>query len=307
MKTLLAGISIGAVLIVGCGAQPDVVPHRSVQGAGSSAPQSHQTVPAAPCSAPAPLGCSLPKQSRTRTVPAGSSRVFPDVSEYQGCPSFTGPLIFKVYEGGYGQDHSALCNARRVHALHLWAGVYAFLRPANCAGQGWATSQIVKQIGGVPGPVVADAEVSLPRGCVASFLHQVQTQLGGPVDVYTSPGTWPGGFLTAPLWVATYGPRPGCVEGVCSHVAWQFTDNGRCGGLSGTDCSISTGILSQSRQPAPHPQPKPPKPRPRAQQIAYLRSLARKHHCYQPAVQHRYHACKVWGHEVQVLLHGRGQ
>ena len=246
------------------------------------------------CGVPAQAGCSLPK-TKQLTAPPTAARLFPDISEYQGCPSFHGPVIFKVYEGGYGQDHSARCNANRVHALHLWAGVYAFLRPANCAGQGYATAQIVKQLGGIRGPVVADAEVPLPRGCVSAFLSQVRQHIGGPGDIYTGTGTWPGGHPSAPLWLASYGAKPRCLEGVCSRVAWQYTDNGRCGGLSGTDCSIDSGILSQTRY-KPKPPPKP-SPNPR---INYLRSLARRHGCYVKHVRH-VHACAVWGHEVQVL------
>lgn len=282
MKTLAKAAFLSLILIVcGCGS-----PRRSVPS---------------PCTTvPAQAGCSVLK---TRLLGPPLRGGFPDVSSYQGCPSFYGPVIFKVYEGGYGEDRSAQCNAARVHRLHSWAGVYAFLRPANCAGQGNATAQIVKQLGGVPGPVVADAEVSLPSGCVNAFLRAVRTTLGGPVDVYTSPGTWPGGKLSAPLWVATYGPKPGCVGGVCSHVAWQFSDSGRCGGLAGVDCSLNSGILGQNRKPKPTPQPIPPKPQPRpptkAALIAYLRSLARKHHCYRHG--HKLHACAVWGTQVKAL------
>lgn len=254
---------------------------------------------------PAQAGCSLPKTKGVAPPTAG--HVFPDLSEYQGCPRFYGPVIFKVYEGGYGQDHSASCNIRRAHALGTWAGVYAFLRPQNCAGQGYATASIVRQLGGVPGPVVADAEVALPTNCVSQFLNSIRTHLGGPTDIYTSPGTWPGGSLTAPLWVATYGSRPGCVAGQCSHVAWQFTDNGNCGGLGGTDCSVSSGILSQTRVDG----------RKATLYADYrrrgqLRGFARARHCYTPRVQQRARACKVWGAEVRVLearihrLHSEG-
>lgn len=240
------------------------------------------------CAAPAQAGCSLPKAPRTLAAPPTGARLFPDISEYQGCPSFSGPVVFKVYEGGYGEDHSAKCNAARVHRLHVWAGAYAFLRPANCAGQARSTVAIVRSLGGVPGPVVADAEVPLPAGCVSRFVGTVRALLGGPVDVYSAPGTWPGGSLSAPLWVATYGPTPGCVAGVCAHVAWQFSDHARCG-IGAGDCSIDNGILSQVRAD-------PTLLRRLRAQIKHLRIKLRTHGC--AARRHRHERlgpkCRGW-------------
>ena len=261
--------------------------------AGCGSTPTHSKTVSIVCGSPAYAGCSVSKPRRE--VGPITTGGFPDLSSYQGCPAFQGPVIFKVYEGGYGIDHSAYCNAARVHKLKVWAGVYAFLRPANCAGQGYATVQIVRQIGGVPGPIVADAEVPLPSGCVSAFLHEVRTTRGGPVDIYTSPGTWPGGSLSAPLWVATYGSSPGCVVGVCSHVAWQFTDEGHCGAGILTDCSIDNGITKQTiAKPTP-------KPSPSAARIAYLRVLAHRHDCYAAKVRKRVRACVVWGDQVKAL------
>lgn len=261
----------------------------SIVGCGS---HNKHTVSSVRCGVPAYAGCSVPKTSGVApSVIRGHT--FPDISEYQGCPAFHGPVVFKVYEGNYGMDHSARCNANRVHKLKDWAAVYSFLRPNNCSGQGYATVHILKEIGGVPGPVIADAEVPLPQGCVSAFLNTVRRLRGNPVDIYTSPGTWPGGQLDAPVWVATYGSRPGCIGGDCKHVGWQYTDRGNCGAGT-TDCSIDNGLLSQTvAKPTP-------KPKPVAARIAELRKFARHRGCYSKGVVHK-RACAIWGSEVRRL------
>ncbi len=52
--------------------------------------------------------------------------------------------------------------------------------------------------------------------------------------------------------------------------------------------------------PQPPPKPRPPTPPTPNPRIAYLRSLARKHHCYRHGPKP--HACAVWAAEVRALL-----
>lgn len=222
-----------AVAIAGCGASPSRSPSTS-----------------SPCN-PAPgngvMGICIPHRvGGSLNAPRGA--LLPDVSEYQGCPRWQEGIpgvTFRVYEAGTGlQDRSAACNARRLRQIGAWDAAYAFLRPGSCTGQADRTVAILRAVGGISGPVVADAEVPLPAGFVACFDARVARDMGNDAQVdYSAPGTWPGGSPTRPVWVATYGPAPGCVGGVCSHVAWQFSEDFNCHGLVG-DCSLDTGITA---------------------------------------------------------------
>jgi hypothetical protein len=228
---------------------------------GSSPPPAKSVSPAtkAPC-ATGTMGCSLrsSKQESRALSQAPSGVLVPDASEFQGCPRWQKGIpgvVFRVYEAGTGlEDRSAMCNARRLREIKAWDAVYAFLRPGSCAGQADRTVSIVRSLGGVVGPIIADAEVPLPNGFVACFDARVARDTGNTAQVdYSSPGTWPGGVPKRRVWVATYGPRPGCVGGVCSHVAWQFSDAHNCDGWFG-DCSLDSGIRG-ILQHKPNPQP----------------------------------------------------
>ena len=239
------------------------------------------------------LGVCTPKSLPGVNSTPINSVLLPDVSEYQGCLRWrrgVPGVIFRVYEAGTGlQDRSARCNATRLRQIGAWDAAYAFLRPGSCTRQADRTVAIVRGIGGVSGPVVADAEVTLPTGFVSCYVDRVRLDTGnGAQVIYTAPGTWPGGPLTRPLWVATYGSSPGCVAGVCSHVAWQFSDSFNCDGYFG-DCSVATGIRRILQRP----------PHPNALLLAEreaLRGDLTRHRCrVAPYGRGRYHrVCSIW-------------
>lgn len=177
-----------------------------------------------------------PKASRAPTTAAGA-RLIPDVSEFQGC-ALHSEAIFRIYEAGTErQDARALCHAEEVHRLHVWAAVYAFLRPGHggCVFQADRTLAILQRIGGVVGPVVADAEVTLSPGFVRCFLNRVKARGDNAVE-YTCPGC--GDEQVHPIWIASYPTRP-----AGTWVAHQFSDRFPCRGVVG-DCSVNEGILS---------------------------------------------------------------
>jgi hypothetical protein len=148
-------------------------------------------------------------------------------------------VIFRVYEAGTNrQDASAAYNARELRRLHVWYAVYAFTRPGNCAYQANRTVAIVRRIGGSPGGIIDDAEIPLPRGAVACFVHRVEA-LGYPAGTYTSCGTV--SEVVGPLWDANYGVSSPCRPFDLPYAAWQFADNADCAGYVG-DCSYGYGI-----------------------------------------------------------------
>jgi hypothetical protein len=193
------------------------------------------------------MGACTPRALRALPrAPAG--REIPDVSEYQGC-ALHSEAIFRVYEAGTNvQDARAACHARELRRLHAWSAAYAFVRTpgyhhaGSCTAQAQRTVAIVRSLGGVTGPVIQDAEVPLPRGFVACFNNAVRAA-GQLTATYTSTGTASGGPFSQPLWLASYGARPGCIEGICRRVAWQFSSEANCRGVYG-DCSIDEGITS---------------------------------------------------------------
>jgi hypothetical protein len=232
----------------------------SIHASGPSAEQADAALPCDPTLGRGTMGvCTPPGPAPKFSPTAAHARLIPDVSEFQSC-AIHSEVIFRVYEGGTErEDANARCHAREAKRLHVWYAVYSFLRPAHggCAFQAERTIAIVRSLGGVIGPIIADAEVPLPGGFVTCFVRTAQ-RLGYVVVTYTAPGTklWSDPFATE-VWVAAYPNRPGCFSNACPHgnlashffIAHQFSDNFLCRGIRG-DCSIDEGILSVRQTPA---------------------------------------------------------
>lgn len=210
---------------------------------------------------------------------AGTHRQqIPDVSEFQPCVTGHTSTVIRLYEAGTDrQDTQAACNAHRLRAWHVWFAGYSFLRPGSCTGQADRTVQIVRAIGGLSGPVVADAEVPLPAGFVRCFISRVHHDApSSPTGTYTSCGTV--SEVVLPLWVANYGVRWPCTPFGLPFTAWQFTDGTFCGERFVTDCSLDFGITRLR-----------PKPRPSPRSPAEKRRLVAHWTAERRAVLHRYH------------------
>lgn len=195
--------------------------------------------------------CTPPGQGPKLGLPRlVESRLLPDVSEFQGC-ALHSAVIFRVYEAGTErQDARARCHAQEAQRQHVWYAVYTFLRPAHggCVFQALRTIAIVRSLGGVVGPIIADAEVWLPPGFVSCFVHTLQAH-GYVAVIYTAPGTWPGGVFVVRVWIAAFPFRPPCFLNACPYLAHQFSEAFNCRGIFG-DCSIDEGITSVRQRPA---------------------------------------------------------
>lgn len=233
------------------------------------------------------MGGCVPKPPSGFALPRLTGTLIPDVSEYQSCRLYS-EAIFRVYEAGTGrEDSTAYCHAQELHRLHAWAAVYSFLRPGNCSSQAARTIEIVKSLPVEVQAVVADAEVSLPPGCVVAFERTVRAA-GWPAVEYTCPGC--GVELVHPIWIAAYPFRPAGVW-----VAHQFTDNFNCRGVRG-DCSINEGILSIRRAVKPVPKPTS-RTEELERRILLLRADLTKRHCRVIHGPHAYRLCPRWAAE----------
>jgi hypothetical protein len=250
MRRLILIAAVAVLLLVGCG--------------GGHSGSSHSVVSSQPAPVTALCNPALGKGTMgvctpTPEPPTAGTRalkfalrgtvLIPDVSEFQGC-ALHSEAIFRVYEAGTGrEDAHALCHAREVQRKHVWYAVYSFLRPGHggCVFQAERTIAIVRRIGGVVGPIIADAEVWLPPGFVSCFVHTLQTH-GYVAVIYTAPGTWPGGAFAVRVWVAAYPFRPPCFSNACPYLAHQFSEDFPCRGVRG-DCSVNEGILSVRQPP----------------------------------------------------------
>lgn len=237
-RAFAAGLAV--VALAGCGAQTRTVTAPLAPGVCDPA-LGHGTMGA--CT-PKPSGFAAPRISGT---------VIPDVSEYQAC-ALRSAAIYRAYEAGTDrQDSTAACHSRELKRIGGWRAAYFFARGyRGCNYQADRFTSIVRALGGV-NVYVIDAEVPLPHGLVSCLERRVSSDTGGGVVVdYTSTGTTSGGPLHAPLWLASYGARPGCIEGRCSRVAWQFSSSTSCRGVYG-DCSVDEGILSLGVAHGPTP------------------------------------------------------
>ncbi len=255
----LATSIIAALLIAGCGSTTTrtVTVHAPVK-IGTRACQ--------PAVGAGTMGSCVPHTNGLTPRGVGvSGCIIPDVSEFQGRPNWAQAkpricgAIARVADMSTGRMDSRFAyNWQQLRRLHIWHGVYAFVRPGDCAGEGRQAYAWVKSQGGLDsGPLIADAEVPLGFTCATDFTGAVEAASGWHVCViYTAQGTWPGGTHgNCKLWDAAYGPSPGCVW-TCSRVAWQYTD-GIFGpfphsvpGVGSSDLSANSGLTSIKRAPA---------------------------------------------------------
>jgi len=213
------------------------------------------------------MGICVPRSTVKAVTPPSTTRIFPDVSEYNGC-ALHSEAIIRVYEAGlYLTDTKARCHFEEAHRLKVWAGSYAFTRPGygGCRYQADRAVAITKALGGLPGPVVDDAEVPETLSEVLCFEAEVR-RLGYPAVEYTCPGC--SDPKVAPVWIASYPYRP-----PGTWVAHQFSESWNCRGVYG-DCSIDEGITSIVRKP-PAP-PITPAQRKRLYALYALRQTIRK-------------------------------
>jgi GH25 family lysozyme M1 (1,4-beta-N-acetylmuramidase) len=246
-------------------------------------------------------------------VAAVASGYVPDVSYFQGHPawgqakSHINGAIARVADGHFN-DPAFAYNWHELRRLHIWHAAYFFVRPGNCTAEADRAVALVNAQGGFDsGPLIADAEVPLNYGCAAAFVREAKVRTGLPEVIYTAPGTWAGGpHGNALLWVASYGPHPGCVW-TCAHVAWQFTD-GLIGpyphctpGIGCDDISTDNGITKLGHKAEPSAaQKRVAKRRSLASHratIVTLHKLIDKHHCRrgQHATPRSYHTvCGRW-------------
>jgi hypothetical protein len=269
MRQASAAVLCAALLIVGCGGTSKSSPPRVTQPATT------------PRVGEGCMGACRPTLhvGLVPSTPRGRPHI-PDVSEFQ--PPVTGhvPTVIRLYEAGDNQrDANAAINAYRLRSWHVWFGGYSFLRPGSCTAQADRTVQIIHRIGGLSGPVIADAEVPLPAGFVRCFTSRVHRLLPRyPVGTYTSCGTV--SEVVLPLWVADYGVLTPCTPFGDPFEAWQYVNGAWCGERVVTDCSLDYGITSL----------KPGRSTREVHRLIALWTAQRR------SVLHRYHDadCKAW-------------
>lgn len=258
--TMIMGLMI--IVLASCGGSTRTINHTVTVVATNTA------VSCNPAPNQGHMGVCTPRTQTLGPLPTLSGSFIPDVYELNGCKNWAGSKghiaggIVKAFE--FRTDHCLAQNWASLTRAKIWHAAYDFLRPGSCTGEADAYVSAVRHVGGFnSGPAIGDAEVALPAGFVACWVARIKHDTDQhTVIIYTAPGTWPGGGNPgADLWVATYGPVPGCVW-TCTHIAWQFTD-GTHGPLPhstliGTgDISINNGITKILAKPLPKPKPKP--------------------------------------------------
>ncbi len=234
-----ATVVVVALALAGCGGIRGPAERVQITPSKSKSLELSVTVAAPGC-----MGVCRPtfKLGLPPTSAKGHARL-PDVSEYQACVDRNVPVVIRLYESGLArEDRNAACNARRLHRWHQWFGGYTYLFPGSCTAEANATVSIVRSLGGLNGPIIADAEVALPNGFVRCFLAQIHRVLPSyPTATYT--GCYSGLEIVGPWWVPDYGVSAPCTRGGHPWIAWQYIDGTWCGESYVTDCSIDNGIL----------------------------------------------------------------
>ncbi len=299
-------------LLGGCGSSSSPYAPKLLRGPASCIPQEGAGT-MGDCT-PKPVGLGLGPVSVSLRGP-----FVVDVSYFQGAinwvaarPHISGAIV-RVADGNFN-DPAFARNWHELRRLHVWHGAYYFLRPGNCTAEADRAVGLVKAQGGFDsGPLIEDAEVPLNAGCAEAFVQRVESDTGLPGVIYTAPGTWPGGgHGHAVLWVASYGPSPGCVW-TCSYVAWQFTD-GQIGpsphctaGIGCDDVSTDNGITSIGRTP-PKPKPSPCHASCHRRQLRALyarrnalRTDLTRRRCRVIHGKHAFRLCPYWAREGRVV------
>lgn len=203
---------------------------------------------------------SLLQLSRLRV----NGRYIPDIYEGEGCANWQAARgsiaggIVKAFE--FRADSAFACNWARLRASGLWHAAYLF---AHSCSQADAFVATVNAAGGFDsGPPIIDEETPDAAGTIPCLTHRIEQLTGWRVvEVYTAPGTNPGGGIASlaenPLWIATYGSgfAPGCqLLWTCSPNLFQFTDGTvgpgpHCTAIGCGDVSVNLGITSIVRHP----------------------------------------------------------
>lgn len=197
----------------------------------------------------------------------GLGRVFVDVSSWQGCSinwAAVGVPGAGVKAFQNVPDPCFAHNVQSLEAAHkLWA---PYLYVDGCGG-GPGFIATIRSVGGLRSlrPIL-DAEQPNARGCIGLLARQIYAAFHVWSDIYTAPGTWPGGGHDGlSLFVATYGRSfNSCFfSDGCAHVvAWQdaappFCNFGPTGcfvidGMQ-VDTDIDYGMLEERAIPLPPP------------------------------------------------------
>ena len=163
--------------------------------------------------ASAPLGCKIA-----------------DTSQWQGHPNWAAAKPYLcggiAKAGEYVEDPDFVYSYTTLRALGMWHTSYWFVRNTGCVAEAQHYIAVLRSVGythdALAGPPVLDMEVREAAGyafCLASQLHAA---LGVWPEIYTAPGTWPGGSNAGlGLWIADYGSGFPCMW-TCHPVAWQF-------------------------------------------------------------------------------------
>jgi hypothetical protein len=203
-------------------------------------------------------GCAAKAPSFARAAASGE-QTFPDVSEHD--PSLLAPVatVIRLYESGLNiEDSNARVDSAQLRSDRVWFGGYAYLTGAeSCTYEAARTVAIVNAIGGLNGPIIADAETRLPAGFVQCFLASVardDPRYAKAEATYSSCSAWPGGKVPTPFWTAEYQVSAPCTPEGVPYVAWQYVsaeEGGHCGEAFPSDCSYDAGITNLRPGPTP--------------------------------------------------------
>jgi hypothetical protein len=205
------------------------------------------------------MGSCTVKASFGARAAARGGPTLPDVSEFDSSLLAPVPTVIRLYESDLNiEDSNARVNAAQLRSDRVWFGGYAYLTGAqSCTYEAARTVAIVSAIGGVNGPIIADAETPLPVGFIQCFLASVARdapRYAKAEATYSSCNAWPGGKVPVPFWTAAYQVSAPCTPEGVPYVAWQYVsaeEGGRCGEAFATDCSYDDGITHLRPGPTP--------------------------------------------------------
>lgn len=203
---------------------------------------------------PAPL----PRQCPLRDTTSGI-----DVSYYQA--DIAWPRVaragvrfafIRLADGAGIYDSKFEANWSGAHHAKILRGAYQFFRPAESPiDQADLVVRTLRKHGRGELPPVIDIEVTdgVPLATVARnakiWIEHVRSQLGVEPIVYTNPGMWRWGGAEAlasqPLWLAHYTEAcPSLPPPWTRWMFWQYTDDGRIGGIEGrVDLDVFNGRI----------------------------------------------------------------
>jgi hypothetical protein len=168
---------------------------------------------------------------------------FPDLSEFQPIIVYKHAAVIRLSYGNQFLDSHAKANAAKLRSWHVWFGAYVYLTGNGCTREAQYAINKVNYIGGINGPIIADAEIALPSGYVRCFDNYISSHSRYPSVTYS--GCYSGDERYGPAWIPNYSSFPLCGP----MVAWQKTDNGVCGEPWAGDCSENRGITALYPRP----------------------------------------------------------